>query len=213
MQDYKLLADEVLLFNSSSDQRELLLTNLNLVFITRVKKLFAKEQVCVETVPTKNIKIYNDDPQIKQNDCQVEIFLVEGECDFTFATKQEARKFINAVRELLTGKTSGVRRAEIIREKVDRIGDAIGANPINLAAGIVGGAVGGGIGKALINSVKDSVFAKSSGDGTQQSISESSSASSYENQTEALKQMKELLDDGIITQEEFDAKKKEILGI
>lgn len=35
----------------------------------------------------------------------------------------------------------------------------------------------------------------------------------YEEQIDALSKMKALLDAGILTQEEFDAKKKEILGL
>ena len=35
----------------------------------------------------------------------------------------------------------------------------------------------------------------------------------YEEQIDALNKMKALLDAGILTQEEFDAKKKEILGL
>lgn len=36
---------------------------------------------------------------------------------------------------------------------------------------------------------------------------------SYEEQIDALNKMKALLDTGILTQEEFDAKRKEILGL
>ena len=36
---------------------------------------------------------------------------------------------------------------------------------------------------------------------------------SYEEQIDALNKMKALLDAGILTQDEFDAKKKEILGL
>ena len=43
--------------------------------------------------------------------------------------------------------------------------------------------------------------------------SEASAVSSSTNEAEQLKRFKDLLDSGIITQEEFDAKKKEILGL
>lgn len=43
--------------------------------------------------------------------------------------------------------------------------------------------------------------------------SKTSAVSSSKNEAEKLKRFKDLLDSGIITQEEFDAKKKEILGL
>lgn len=43
--------------------------------------------------------------------------------------------------------------------------------------------------------------------------SEASAVSSSTNEAEQLKRFKDLLDSGIITQEEFDAKKKEILEL
>jgi hypothetical protein len=36
---------------------------------------------------------------------------------------------------------------------------------------------------------------------------------SFDEQIETLKKLKDLLDAGILTQEEFDAKKKEIMGL
>lgn len=36
---------------------------------------------------------------------------------------------------------------------------------------------------------------------------------SFDEQIEALKKLKELMDAGILTQEEFDAKKKEVMGL
>lgn len=40
-----------------------------------------------------------------------------------------------------------------------------------------------------------------------------SSSMSIEEQIETLKKLKELVDMGVLTQEEFDAKKKEIMGL
>lgn len=47
----------------------------------------------------------------------------------------------------------------------------------------------------------------------QQMISELSNQANIKNDMDELKKYKELLDQGIITQEEFDAKKKQLLGI
>ena len=44
-------------------------------------------------------------------------------------------------------------------------------------------------------------------------VSNASASSSSNNEAEQLKRFKDLLDSGVITQEEFDAKKKEILGL
>ncbi|WP_081460877.1 SHOCT domain-containing protein [Fructobacillus fructosus] len=44
-------------------------------------------------------------------------------------------------------------------------------------------------------------------------VNENNSSSSKSNNLSDLRELKSLLDEGIITQEEFDLKKKEILGI
>lgn len=46
-----------------------------------------------------------------------------------------------------------------------------------------------------------------------QPSSNPSSSMSFDKQIETLKKLKELVDMGVLTQEEFDAKKKEIMGL
>ena len=47
----------------------------------------------------------------------------------------------------------------------------------------------------------------------QSSAQPTQSASANGNEAEQLKRLKDLLDSGVLTQEEFDAKKKQILGL
>lgn len=46
---------------------ELILTNKNIVLITRIKKIFAQEQLSVEVFPLVDVKVYDGMPQIKHN--------------------------------------------------------------------------------------------------------------------------------------------------
>ena len=92
MKHYNLQANESVLYQGevSIEKRngnvELILTNLNLVFIISTKKLFSKEQVEVEVYPVGDIKIYNDTPQIKQKGSRVEIFLSSNEIPVVFSS-------------------------------------------------------------------------------------------------------------------------------
>ena len=70
-------------------------------------------------------------------------------------------------------------------------------NPLNASAASAAGEGSSSGGAPRKGSAEDSVGA----------------ARSFENQVEAIKKFKELFDAGILTQEEFDAKKREILGL
>ena len=66
MENYNLRADEVVLYKgnvilkSKKGTTELILTNLNIVFINKYKELFSKEEVTVLEYPVGSIKIYED---------------------------------------------------------------------------------------------------------------------------------------------------------
>ena len=201
---------------------ELILTNQNVVFINKSKKLFAKEDVAIEAYPIAEIKIYNDVPQIKQDDSRVEIFFTSGEKAIGLPSKHEARKFINTAIELLTGKTVSVRVSDKVKGAVGLVDDTLGINTVgtikNVAENGLVGTVLGGFGKRS--------HAKSIGPGqiaevltatsdlfNKKTDEPKSEAESIDNQIETLKKLKNLLDTGVITQDEFDAKKKQVMGL
>ena len=93
--------------------------------------------------------------------------------------------------------------------------DTLGINTVNtvknmLENGMVGSAIGG-IGK-LTKAAKIAKTAKEIGQALDVPAKQAQTVS-YDEQLESLNKLKNLFDAGVLTQEEFDAKKKEILGI
>lgn len=233
MDNYSLQPNESVLYKgdvhlvNENGYTQLLLTNLNFVFITKTKKIFAKEQVEVEAYPIGDIKIYNEIPQIKQNDHSVEIYLTTTEKKLNFLSKHEAHKFVNATYELLTGKSMSVRGADKVKSAVNLVDNTLGINTVNAVKNVmekgVTGTVLGALGKMVSSTTKSgstvngairitkSILDKNSTEEATQTNNNTATSMSYDVQIETVKKLKELLDAGVLTQEEFDTKKKEIL--
>ena len=230
MTNYSLQPNESVLYqgNVTLEKRngsvELILTNLNLVFVITIKKFLAKSQVEVETYPIEEIKFYNNIPQIKQKNSRVEIFLACGEIVANFETMFEAGKFVNAAMRLLTGKTMAERGADKVKGAVGLVDDTLGINTVNTVKNVlengITGSLLGGFGKKASHTTKSSTarevvgIAKELLGNTQQdALPATPSATLSDEQMESLKKLKELVDAGILTQEEFETKKKQLLGL
>lgn len=124
MKNYQLQNDEVILYRGeinllpdgkpnkskkfNKDQDYLTLTNLHLVIEKTTQKLFSKNtETLVYT--TKNIKSYNDTPQVIQKGQFVDVYLLEKELFLLFPNKKQAVEFVNAALRLLTGFSKLVR--------------------------------------------------------------------------------------------------------
>lgn len=229
MKNYSLKPNESVLYQCNAcDNVEVILTNLNLVLIKTTKKLFQKNQIAVDVYPKENIKIYNGVPQIKQKDCSVEIYLTSTEEKIKFLSKRDVHKFVNAVFELLTGKSIATRGAQKIKNAVVLVDNTLGINTVDTVKNVIENGVAGGVLGVLGKTVKKSSKGTNTVNkvldvtkdilGTTETISntpqiESKSSADYKEQIETIKKMKDLLDAGVLTQEEFEAKKKEILGL
>ena len=231
MTNYTLQSNETILYqgNVSLEKRngtvEMILTNLNLVFIITVKKFLAKAQVDVETYSVQDIKIYNNAPQIKQKNSRVEIFLTCGEIVANFDSMFEAGKFVNSALRLLTGKTMAERSADKFKGAVGLVDDTLGINTVGTVKNVlengIAGTLLGGFGKKAAPVAKHTSTAREvvgiakelMGTTTQEAIPASTSTSLSDEQLETLKKLKELVEMGVLTQEEFEAKKKQLLGL
>ncbi len=223
------------------DDVEFTLTNLHFIYkyTKTVKKLFAsKEEVVVDIHPVEKVKIYNDLPQIKQSNNDIVVYLTTGEIFMQFDSKTEIFKFMNASKRLLTGKTMAKRGSEKVKSAIGLVNDALGIDTV----GAVKGVLEKGIVRSLIGGIGDNATTKSKPAVTPTATTnskiekanaiidsvgkvkeildsgDSNKALSADNshdlvdQVEQLKKLKELLDLGAITQEEFDAKKSELLA-
>ena len=139
MKHYELEKDEVVLYKGNvsllnkKGTTNLILTNYNFVLITTKKKIFANDEVCVDIYPINEIKYYNNIPQVIKKGCIIELYLLDEEVEFTFETKSEARKFLNATLTLLTNKTSFERGANKLKNTISMIDNSFGINCTQIA--------------------------------------------------------------------------------
>lgn len=233
MTNYTLQQNETVLYqgNVSLENRngtvEMILTNLNLVFVITTRKFLAKSQVDVETYPVEEIKIYNNTPQIKQKNSHVEIFLTCGEIVANFDSMFEAGKFVNSALRLLTGKSMAERSADKFKGAVGLVDDTLGINTVGTVKNVlengIAGTLLGGFGKKSVPVAKHTSTAREvvgiakelmgTTSSAQEELPASTPSAPTDEQLETLKKLKELVDMGVLTQEEFEAKKKQLLGL
>lgn len=224
--------DETILYRGSARREngnsaiEVILTNLRLVLVATINRVFAKSQCDVDVYAVKDVKFYNDMPQVKQKNTLVEVFLIGGEVTIVFNSSIEAAKFANAMLQLLTGKTVAARGAQKVKETVGLVDDTLGINTVDTVKNVLeyglANSLLGGFGKKTSAAAKDAYAVKEVVSVAKElierklpetSATSTSSATLTAEQMETVKMWKELLDMGIITQEEFDTKKKLVLDL
>jgi hypothetical protein len=244
MEDYVMQENEVELYRNSVGLRSirnsdipmkelhlgnhtLILTNVNVVLITKIKKMFKPEEVYITTDAVSNIKMYEGIPQVKQEDDEVKIFFTDQEMTVSFDTKSEARKFVAAAYELLTGQKATERGATKVKGAIGLVDSTLGIDTVGAVKGVMeNGVVGSlfsGINKKKANNtsnvagtVTDIVGAAKDMFGkkpTNAVEAPKQPEMTIDEQIEAVKKLKDLLDAGILSQEEFDAKKKQIMKL
>lgn len=226
---YKLESDEVALFESDVSLKEnkgknvILITNHNIVIETTKKKMFKKPEFSLQVYPTSDIKLYNDQPQIKQKSNDVFVSLINKELQLTFESMFLARKFVTKAIESVTGKTVSARGAGKIKSAIGLVDDTLGIDTI----GTISGVMENGVVKSILGGTKSRQVSNNSGIiDTVADVVEIATGKdvpklnpnnkcemSYDEKIDAVKKLKGLLDVGAITQEEFDAKKKDLLGL
>ncbi len=241
MDNYTLAPDEVLLFEGSVTRKEksgnwtLQLTTKVLVFskTEKVGRAFHKTlETTVDLVPLSEIKIYNNEPQIKQKMSETTIQTTSGNISLSFDGMIAAIKFTNKFKEAVTGKAVSKRGSEKVKGAIGLVDDTLGIDTIGTVKGVVengvvgtvvGGTKGGKDEKPAILE-KSVEVAKNAFSGKKEKAVDKnglpdampaveSESLSIDQQIEAVKKLKELLDADILTQEEFDLKKKDILGL
>lgn len=223
MKQYQLQPTEVVLYETENitlkgekGSTTLALTNCNFVFETTVKKLLCKNYTTTECFALDTVKIYNNAPQIKQKDFEVQIYFKNAERHIVFINKKEAHKFVSKALELLTGKTAFVRGVEKVKEKVAVIDETLGINTVEIASTVAKTAIQGAATVApgrKFSKATTTVLTLANGMIQKKETKQITETPTTEDNIEILKKLKALLDDGTITQEEFDKKKKELLSL
>ena len=222
MEHYTLQEEEVVICKGTAkttekpfSQVEVLLTNWVFVFITKTKKLFGKEQVSVETYPIESVKQFKEQYQIKQTDCVVDCYFLDCVKSVEFNSKKEAHKFVAKAIEFLTGKHAFFRGIDKTKKFVGELEETLGVDAAEVASFVASKGTNAIVQKVLgkKKTVKTKETLQLPTGIVKRKETKELSPLSPEQQIQAVKQLNELLTSGIITQEDFEKKKKEILGV
>ena len=194
---------------------ELRLTSKNIIFITRTKKFLSKEIEDTEIYAIDTLKIYKDEAQVIRKNDIVNMYFLEHEKCVQFPNKKEAKLFVDTTLRLLSGKSKFVRNVLKAKKEIKDTGDALDIDirniakttatiGLNTAVNMSVAPKAGKMTKILGNVAKQLLPKKNN--------NQESRLLSNDEQYNQLKHIKELLDSGAITQEEFDAMKKQILN-
>ena len=143
MKHYDLKPEEVVLYKGDvsiegkKGSTQLVLTNTNLVLITKHKPLFAAEEVETEVYTLEQIKTYNGLPHFMIDGLTVELYLIPKEREATFISKSEMNKFVSTIKELFTGKTSVERGAEKVKKSIAIVDDTLGIDSVHVAGNAI----------------------------------------------------------------------------
>lgn len=229
MNSYTLAPEEVLLYRGEAQFKhnntvgEVLLTSTNIVEITKTKKMFQKERVFVQPYAVRGVKFYRDAPKITLQNSTLEVQTADGTILLEFGDRGQARKFEALLFELLTGLTSVQRDAQRVRGTINVVDEALGINTMETIKNVASKGVLGSLVDGLSGVVAPKIQEPSAASvllGAAKSLSgaananedarptERSSGAAIDEQIEKLMKLKELLDSGTISQDEYEILKK-----
>ena len=227
MDNYELIKDEVVLWHGEvallpsgkvvkessfkKVQTELILTNFNFVFITKTKRVFQKVETEREIYATGDVKYYRDSPYILKKGNIVEVYFDSAEKFVEFSDKKQARIFGDTALRLVSGHSKFVRGVKKAQKEIKETEDALDVDITGMAKTAVGVATEMAIGLPTAGkgaSNKLSLFAKIL---KKKSDEKKALPERSEDKMEKLAKLKAWLDNGTITQEEFDKMKQEYI--
>ena len=176
-------------------------------------KAFLSTKTETEKHAVSDVKIYDDKPQIKQKKETVDIYFKDSERVLIFPTAKDATAFAGETIKFLTGKSKFVRIVEKTKEVINEVDETLNINSMGIVktvAAVSGKKIGGIFLKNKIGSNKETLKIEG---GIFKKKETKTLSLTPEEQMEAVRGLKELLDEGAITEEEFHKKKKEILGV
>ncbi len=233
MDKYILQSNEVLLYEREvyvekikKAKVNLILTNLYIVLEITRKLGFRKYETVTEQFLLEDIKFYNEKPQIIQKKETVKIYFKTQELEIVFESSLVASKFSNKAMEAVTGKSITTRGANRVKKAISLVDDTLGIN----ITGTVANVLENGISKSLFKGIGKRSELKAKKNNSSETVSTVANAAtivakrvietrsnstdfSMEQNIEQVKKLKELLDIGAISKEEFETKKKELLGL
>lgn len=195
-------------FDNTKHQVELILTNINLHLITRNENF---EIINNDILNLENVKIYNNSPQIIHKDNSVEMYFIENEIFLEFTQKKDAKEFTNAALKLLTGKSKFVRMVDKTSKNINDTSKALHIDWKVIANGakkIVEHKLSTTLNSSHSNSDNLIVIPNNN----TISLPSNTANDNLDNTIEKLNKLKQLLNDNLITEEEYNLMKSNLLN-
>ena len=133
---YNLDKDENVLFKSNIKLKsmesivEFILTTQKFIFI--ISNGFGNNnEIIVQEIPIKEVKIYNGLPQINRKGNLVEIFMINDDIELVFKSMFEAHKFMDIVYKLITNKSKFERGVAKVKGGVDVINETFNVDCVH----------------------------------------------------------------------------------
>lgn len=233
MKQYELREDEVCLcetkaYEENTDKYyDIMLTNINFVMLHTKQRLFKHDECTLTIYPINDVKFYNDEPYVKLSKRVVEIYFKTCQLKFNFVNNPgDSSKLYNEFITLLTGKSIAERRSDKFKDTVKIVDNTLGVDTLGAAKNVIENGVNSTIlggtknASAQANMPKGKLGLLSNALGVAKDIfslkngkKEEESTKTLDEKVDTLKKLKELVDMGIITQEEYELKKKQIFEI
>lgn len=240
MENYKLAEDEVCLcetdaYDEQAKQNcDILLTNKYLLLTYSKQRLFRPTEYRTTRYSVNDVKYFNGEPQVKIKKRVVEVYFKNSEVKLNFDSKWFGTEnaLYNAFIKFLSGKNLAERGADKFKGAIKLVDDTLGIDTLGAARSAVENTTGVSLTSQSNNS---SIGVSSSGNGTivggkigliaqaldiaksiipnkkEKAGTVEDNKSLSNDKIETLKKLKELVDMGILTQEEFETKKKELI--
>ena len=143
MENYALQKDEVALYHGTvtilangkqktekikKAETEVYLTNLNVVFITKVKQVLSKAKSLVEVYGINTIKFYKDTPHIIKRGEIIELYFLDCEKFIAFTNNKEAKLFMDTALKLISGDSKFVRTVKKIKNEIEETNEKLDIN-------------------------------------------------------------------------------------
>ncbi|MBQ8230185.1 MAG: SHOCT domain-containing protein [Clostridia bacterium] len=224
MEQFILEEDEFELFKSTAKlivnkkeiDTEVHLTTKRISLII-IRTVFWVKKTEIENHEINSVKIYNELPQVKQNNNVVDIYFKDSERRLKFATKKEAKLFVSEALKFLTGKSKFARVVDKAKEVIKDVDETLNIDTVGIAkkaatfsAKKAGKAIGSALTKKVIGSNKETMKI---GGGVFKKRETKTLALTPDEQVNAVRNLKTLFNEGAITEEEFTKKKKEIMEL
>lgn len=227
---------EAYIADNSTCLYRLLVTNKYVVFMPYNSTYDGKTDYEERKIPLSEIKIFEGQPQVKFYNETIELYLLNEVFAIIIQDKKQAKEFVSTINKQLTGKSAYERNTEKVGKAIGVIDKAFGINTVESMKEIITNGIGskinifGKLGKKsndksknksektndvgqtarLIFSSIKTVEQKSEQE--RQIAEEKAKNEAFDVMCDKLIKIKNLLDAGAITQEEYEKSKAEIMA-